>query len=75
MRESFVIRKLDHQSLNDVVENPTCERVLQWIAENLSTHLPQLLELVLWETATACAVFRIPGLEPVSLRRRDDSDR
>ena len=52
-----VIERLDHRYLNDVVENPTCERVLLWIAAALAPKLPELDELVLWETATACAVL------------------
>ena len=53
-----VLARVDHRSLNDIVENPTCERVLEWIAATLAPHLPQFDELVLWETQTACAVFR-----------------
>ena len=53
-----VLGPLDHAYLNDIVPNPTCECVLEWISIELSKHLPLLDELVLWETATACAVLR-----------------
>ncbi len=52
-----VIESLDHRSLNDVIDNPTCERILQWIWERLDAVLPGLEELVLWETATSSAVL------------------
>ena len=49
---------LDHQTLNDLVENPTAERIVLWIWERLQAHLHGLDELVLWETPTSCAVLR-----------------
>ena len=53
-----VLEVLDHQHLNDIIENPTCERIIQWIWDRLQPVLPGLDELVLWETATSCAVLR-----------------
>lgn len=53
-----VIERLDHSSLNDVIENPTSENTLVWIWAQLSAALDGLSELVLWETASACAVLR-----------------
>jgi 6-pyruvoyltetrahydropterin/6-carboxytetrahydropterin synthase len=53
-----VIEALDHRSLNDVLENPTSELIVLWIWKRLAPHLPGLAELVLWETATACAILR-----------------
>ncbi|MHB1551442.1 MAG: 6-carboxytetrahydropterin synthase QueD [Vulcanimicrobiaceae bacterium] len=52
------IDALDHRSLNDIIENPTCERIALWIWQRLLPVLPSLDELVLWETATSCAVLR-----------------
>jgi 6-pyruvoyltetrahydropterin/6-carboxytetrahydropterin synthase len=49
---------LDHQTLNELVENPTAERIALWIWERLQPHLHGLDELVLWETPTSCAVLR-----------------
>ena len=49
---------LDHQHLNDYIDNPTAERILVWLWERLSPALDGLDELVLWETPTACAVLR-----------------
>lgn len=53
-----VLARLDHAYLNDLIENPTAEAIVRWIWAELSPALPALAELVLWETATACAVFR-----------------
>ena len=53
-----ILDVLDHTSLNDTIENPTCERIVAWIWERLLPALPGLDELVLWETATSCAVLR-----------------
>lgn len=53
-----VVDVLDHQSLNDIVENPTCERTILWIWERLKAVLDGLDELVLWETPDSCAVLR-----------------
>jgi len=55
---SGVIERLDHSSLNDIIENPTSENTLLWIWAQLSGSLDGLSELVLWETASACAVLR-----------------
>ena len=53
-----VIDVLDHTSLNDHIENPTCERIVAWVWEHLAPVLAGLDELVLWETATSCATLR-----------------
>jgi 6-pyruvoyltetrahydropterin/6-carboxytetrahydropterin synthase len=52
------IDRLDHQTLNDFIENPTAERIIMWIWRRLETALDGLDELVLWETPTSCAVLR-----------------
>ncbi len=53
-----VIDVLDHTSLNDALENPTCENIVTWVWQRLDKALPGLEELVLWETATSCATLR-----------------
>jgi 6-pyruvoyltetrahydropterin/6-carboxytetrahydropterin synthase len=53
-----IVEALDHQTLNDFIENPTAERIVQWIWQRLERSLNGLDELVLWETPTACAVLR-----------------
>lgn len=49
---------LDHQTLNDFIENPTAEHIVLWIWRRLEPALEGLDELVLWETANSCAVLR-----------------
>ncbi len=53
-----VIEALDHRSLNEVLENPTSELIVLWIWQRLAPRLRGLAELILWETATACAILR-----------------
>ena len=53
-----VVDILDHTTLNDAIENPTAEHIIMWIWRKLENHLSGLDELVLWETATSCAVLR-----------------
>jgi len=53
-----VVDLLDHQTLNDLIDNPTAEHIIKWVWERLKPHLRGLDELVLWETATSCAVLR-----------------
>jgi 6-pyruvoyltetrahydropterin/6-carboxytetrahydropterin synthase len=54
----LVIDRLDHSSLNDLMENPTAELIALWIWETLASELAGLTEIVVWETPTACAVVR-----------------
>ncbi len=53
-----IIDRLDHASLNDLIENPTAERIAIWVWNEIAEHLPQLVEIVVWETQTACAIVR-----------------
>jgi 6-pyruvoyltetrahydropterin/6-carboxytetrahydropterin synthase len=54
-----VIERLDHASLNDLMPNPTAEHIALWIWAELAPRIPQLVEIVVWETQTACAVVGI----------------
>ena len=56
--QTEIVDVLDHRSLNEVVDNPTAERVLAWIWRLLTPHLPTLTELTLWETEHACVILR-----------------
>ncbi|MCB1600906.1 MAG: 6-carboxytetrahydropterin synthase QueD [Lysobacterales bacterium] len=55
--------QLDHNYLNDIpgLENPTSERLAQWIFEQLQPALPQLSKVVVHETCTAGAIYHGPG--------------
>ncbi len=54
-----VVEKLDHCYLNEIIENPTCERLLTWISDILAARVPLIEELVLWETDNSCAIIRM----------------
>lgn len=61
-----VVDVLDHQHLNELIDNPTCEHIVLWIWKRLERALVSLDELVLWETPTACAVLRRSDIAPRS---------
>jgi 6-pyruvoyltetrahydropterin/6-carboxytetrahydropterin synthase len=53
-----VIDRLDHRSLNELMDNPTAENIVSWIWDRLASELSQLAELTLWETPRACVVMK-----------------
>lgn len=54
-----VIDRLDHNLINDIpgLENPTAERIVIWIWEQISPKLPLLSKLELNETPTSGAIY------------------
>jgi 6-pyruvoyltetrahydropterin/6-carboxytetrahydropterin synthase len=54
--------QLDHRYLNEVpgLENPTSERLAEWLWERLDPVLPGLCQVVVRETCTAGAIHRGP---------------
>ena len=52
--------QLDHHYLNDIdgLDNPTSERLAQWIWQRLKPTLPQLSEVVVNETCTSGCRYR-----------------
>jgi len=56
--ESTVVEPLDHVLLNDVVDNPTAERLVIWIWQRLAPALDGLVELELHETRRSSVVYR-----------------
>lgn len=61
---SHVVDILDHQNLSDFIDNPTAEQIAMWIWRRLDDQLSGLDEIVLWETATSCAVLRRSDFGP-----------
>jgi 6-pyruvoyltetrahydropterin/6-carboxytetrahydropterin synthase len=53
-----VVDELDHRDLNDVIENPTAERIAEWIWRRLHGQLAGLVEVELFETRSCSVVFR-----------------
>jgi len=57
--EKEIINKLDHQYLNEIIENPTAENIVLWIVSRLSKIPIRGLTLVkLWETPTSFVEWR-----------------
>lgn len=50
--------RIDHNDLNQFVDNPTAENVVQWIWQRLHPALPGLLELQLYETPDCGVIYR-----------------
>ncbi len=46
--EKKVIDRLDHKNLNEILENPTCEKIAEWSFRELKPELP-LHSIKLWE--------------------------
>jgi len=53
-----VVDRLDHRCVNDVIENPTAERMAEWIWQQLETQLSGLVEVELCETRDCSVVYR-----------------
>jgi 6-pyruvoyltetrahydropterin/6-carboxytetrahydropterin synthase len=53
-----VVDRLDHRSLNEILENPTAESIAQWIWERLAGRLPGLAEVELFETRDCSVIYR-----------------
>ena len=53
-----VIDRVDHKSLNDLLENPTAELITIWIWDQLVGLLDGLQEIELFETRNCSVVYR-----------------
>jgi 6-pyruvoyltetrahydropterin/6-carboxytetrahydropterin synthase len=63
-----IIKEIDHQFLNDLAPfksvNPSAENMAKYFFEEMGARLKEmpagarLVEAVIWETDTACAVYR-----------------
>ncbi len=49
---------INHNDLNQVLDNPTAENVVSWIWERLRPALPELVELRLFETPDYGVIYR-----------------
>jgi 6-pyruvoyltetrahydropterin/6-carboxytetrahydropterin synthase len=60
----YIINILDHNVINEVIENPTAENMLVWIWETLmfDAHLKGIDEITLWETPTSEAILNKKGM-------------
>jgi 6-pyruvoyltetrahydropterin/6-carboxytetrahydropterin synthase len=53
-----VVDALDHRYVNDLLDNPTAERMAEWMWARLAPVLPGLDELELFETRRCSVVYR-----------------
>jgi len=53
-----VISKLDHEYLNNIIEQPTAENTIVWVWEQLTKVSLPVYELKLWETASSYVTYR-----------------
>ena len=60
----LVLARVDHQVLNDVLENPTAENIARWLYETLRPGLPGLAEVRLFEIPGCCVIYRGTGEQP-----------
>jgi 6-pyruvoyltetrahydropterin/6-carboxytetrahydropterin synthase len=51
-----LISKLDHRTLNDIIDNPTCENICMFIWDCISTQIP-VSEILVRETDHAYCVY------------------
>ena len=56
--DPIIVRGLDHTNLNDILENPTCENLVEYLREKLFDKLPGLVCIEIRETARAGAGWR-----------------
>jgi len=53
-----VVSRLDHVYVNDLIDNPTAERMALWIWTELKPRLPGLDEIELQETSNCSVIYR-----------------
>lgn len=53
-----VLREIDHNDLNRILDNPTAENVVTWMWGQLEPHLPGLREMQLYETNDYAVIYR-----------------
>ncbi len=59
--QEHVLARVDHRTLNDLLDNPTAENIARWVWETLEPHLPGLAEVRLYEIPDSCVTYRGPG--------------
>jgi 6-pyruvoyltetrahydropterin/6-carboxytetrahydropterin synthase len=56
--QEHVLARVDHRTLNDILENPTAENIARWVYEVLAPHLAGLSEVRLFEIPGCCVTYR-----------------
>ncbi len=52
-----VLKKLDHNFLNNHIPLPSCENIAVWIWNHVKPGLPGLYEVKLYETHDSCVIY------------------
>jgi 6-pyruvoyltetrahydropterin/6-carboxytetrahydropterin synthase len=58
--QEHVLARVDHRTLNDILDTPTAENIARWIWEVLAPHVPGLVEVRLYEIPDSCVTYRGP---------------
>ncbi len=56
--QEAVVTRLDHRYVNDLLENPTAERMAEWTWRALESQLEGLVEIELQETRDCAVIYR-----------------
>ena len=56
--KEHVFDRVDHRTLNDVLDNPTAENIARWVFETLAPCLPGMCEVRLYEIPGCCVTYR-----------------
>ena len=59
--QEHVLSRVDHRTLNDLLDNPTAENIARWIWEALAPRMAGLCEVRLYEIPDSCVTYRGPG--------------
>lgn len=52
-----ILDRIDHTSLNDLLDQPSAENICIWIWGQLKPVMPLLCKIQLWETPTSFAIY------------------
>ena len=55
---SEIVEPLDHRLVNELIDNPTAERMAEWIWARLAPRVPGLVEVELYETRDCAVSYR-----------------
>jgi 6-pyruvoyltetrahydropterin/6-carboxytetrahydropterin synthase len=60
----YIINKVDHNMVNNVIKNPTAENILIWVWDTLmfDAHLKGIEKISLWETPSSVATLTKEGM-------------
>lgn len=57
-----ILEKLDHQTINETIENPTAELIAKYIMDDINSRLAIIYSVKVWETPKCWAMVINDGL-------------